>query len=59
MQILSLFCDDILIAKKQNVVKIANERISLKTKKENLKKKLIKQNIRKQNEKSATSIDVI
>lgn len=59
MQNLSLICDEILIAQKQNVVEIANEPIFLKIEKKNIEKEFAKQNIDEQNEKNATSFDEI
>ena len=57
MQTLSLLYDDVLVAKKQDVVKVASERISLETKKENLKKELIEQDIKVQSEEETKTID--
>ena len=40
MQTLSLLCDDVLAAEKQDAVNAASERISLETEKEDLKEEL-------------------
>ena len=58
MQTLSLLCDDVLAAEKQDTVKAASERISLETEKEDLEEELIGQDIREQSEGGAESADV-
>ena len=59
MQTLSLLCDDVLVAEKQDAVKAASERISSETEKEDLEKEFIGQDIREQSEARSGSADGI
>ncbi|KAL8784951.1 MAG: hypothetical protein Q9195_008839 [Heterodermia aff. obscurata] len=57
MQTLSLLCDDVLAAEKQDAAKAASECISIETEKDDLEEEVIGQDIREQSEGGAESAD--
>ena len=59
MQNLSMFCDEFLIAKNQNVIEIANKCMFLNMKWKDKKEEFVRQNIKKENEKETTSTNEI
>ena len=57
IQKLSLICDDILAAEKQDVNEVASERIHLEIEKEDVHEEILEQDIREQGEVGAISAD--
>ena len=57
IQSLSLICDEILAAEDQGVIEAANERISLRTGRENREAEFTRQDVGEQGERGAASAE--